>query len=110
MAKRLLKKTQEKGKKLTTRGELLRVELLPFKVYFSCNPFLLIRIPDEEFVKGQVQKFDILDQTRIHHEHYRLAMKIATDACFRSEGLEDQKEPEKAEQVRLCKEVIAKPT
>jgi len=37
-------------------------------------------------------------------------MKIATDACFRSEGLEDQKEPEKAEQVRLCKEVIAKPT
>jgi transcriptional accessory protein Tex/SPT6 len=61
MAKRLLKKTQEKGKKLTTRGELLRVELLPFKVYFSCNPFLLIRIPDEDFVKGQVQKFDILD-------------------------------------------------
>lgn len=27
------------------------------------------------------QPYDILDQTRIHHEHYMLAMKIATDAC-----------------------------
>lgn len=54
MAKRLLKKTKAKGKKLTTRGELLKEELLSFKVYFSCNPFLLIRIPDEEFGRGQV--------------------------------------------------------
>lgn len=74
---------------MTTRGELLKQELLPFKVYFSCNPFVLIRIPEEDFGRNQVQKFDILDQTRIHHEHYKLAMKIATDACFRSEGLED---------------------
>jgi hypothetical protein len=36
-------------------------------------------------------------------------MKIATDACFRSEGLEDQKEVEKPEQMRKCKEVIARP-
>jgi hypothetical protein len=52
MAKRLLGKTKAMGKKLTTRGELLKENLLPFKVYFSCNPFVLIRIPEEDFGKN----------------------------------------------------------
>lgn len=37
-------------------------------------------------------------------------MKIATDACFSSDGVEDNKEVDKTEQNRKCKEVIAKPT
>jgi hypothetical protein len=61
MAKRLLGKSKANAKKLTTRGELLKDNLLPFKVYFSCNPFVLIRIPEEDFGKSQVQRFDILD-------------------------------------------------
>ena len=52
MAKRLLGKTKALGKKLTTRGELLKENLLPFKVYFSSNPFVLIRIPEEDFGRG----------------------------------------------------------
>jgi len=68
---------------------MLKEKMITFKIYFSVVPFILIRIPEEDFGKNQVQKFDILDQTRIHHEHYKLAMKIATDACFRSDGLED---------------------
>lgn len=68
---------------------MLKQGLITFKVYFSVIPFILIRIPDEDFGKKQDYKFDILDQTRIHHEHYKLAMKIATDACLRSDGLDD---------------------
>lgn len=52
-------------------------------------PFVLIKILEEDFGKNQIQKCDILDQTRIHHEHYKLAMKIATDACTRSDGYDD---------------------
>jgi len=71
-------------------------------------PFVLIRIADEDFGsnKQQAQKLDILDQTRIHHEHYRLAMKIATDACNRSENLgpdQEHQEIDKTEQNINCR-------
>jgi hypothetical protein len=36
-------------------------------------------------------------------------MKIATDACFRTDGIDDSKEVDKTEQNRKCKEVIARP-
>jgi hypothetical protein len=36
-------------------------------------------------------------------------MKIATDACYRSDGLDDNKEVDKTEQNRKCKEVISRP-
>ena len=76
---------------------MLKLNLFSFKVYFSVVPFVLIKIPQEEFANSQhTLKFDILDQTRIHHEHYKLAMKIATDACFSSEVL-DPKDVEKTE-------------
>ena len=52
MAKRLLGKAKGQGKKLVTRGDLLKHNLLPLKIYFSIVPFVLIRIPDEEFAKG----------------------------------------------------------
>jgi len=52
MAKRLLGKAKAQGKKLVTRGDLLKHSLLPLKIYFSIVPFVLIRIPDEEFSKG----------------------------------------------------------
>ena len=72
-------------------------------------PFVLIRIPEEAFQNSShVQKFDILDQTRIHHEHYKLAMKIATDAFLFSEN-QDANGVDKTEQNRHCKEVIAHP-
>lgn len=78
-------------------------------------PFVLIRIADEDFGsnKQQAQKLDILDQTRIHHEHYRLAMKIATDACNRSENLgpdQEHQEIDKTEQNINCREVISRPS
>lgn len=83
MAKRALIKFKNLGKKLNTRGEMLKSNLFSFKVYFSVVPFVLIRIPLEAIHDKNAKadhKFDILDQTRIHHEHYKLAMKIATDA------------------------------
>lgn len=54
MAKRLLAKSKSLGKKLSTRGELLKQNLIPFKIYFSVVPFVLIRIPEEDFGKNQV--------------------------------------------------------
>ena len=91
MAKRALIKFKNIGKKLSTRGEMLKSNLFSFKVYFSVVPFVLIRIPIEAFHDKDskiVHKFDILDQTRIHHEHYKLAMKIATDAYLYSENVD----------------------
>ena len=86
MAKRLLISIKKLDKKLSTRGEMLKRDLWTFKVYFSLVPFVLIKISDEDFQNHNIEKkFDILDQTRIHHEHYKLAMKIATDACLSSE-------------------------
>lgn len=62
-----------------------------------------IVIREESGVRPQ---YDILDQTRIHHEHYMLAGKIATDACH-VEG--ETKDNEKANNQRFVKEVLACP-
>ena len=105
MAKRLLSKTKSLGKKLQTRGELLRTQLISFKVYSSVVPFVLVRILEEDF-NNLPAKFDILDQTRIHHEHYKLAMRIATDAC---PGANDEGEIDKNEQNLRCRILIARP-
>jgi hypothetical protein len=51
MSKRLLAKSKALGKKLATRGEMLKSQLIPFKIYFSVVPFVLIRIPEEDFAK-----------------------------------------------------------
>jgi len=50
MAKRLLGRAKTLGKKLNTRGELLKNQLLGLKCYFSVVPFVLIRISDEDLV------------------------------------------------------------
>ena len=106
MAKHLLAKFNAKfkikNKKLSTRGQMLKENLVEFKIYFSLVPFVMIRFTKEELdnIKKNNKeglKCDILDQTRIHHEHYKLAMKIATDACSRSEGNEETQEVAKAE-------------
>lgn len=52
MAKRLLAKSKALGKKLATRGELLKTGLIDFKIYFSVVPFVLIRISEEDFGKN----------------------------------------------------------
>ena len=70
---------------------MLKQTLITYKIYFSVVPFVLIRKPDEDYENSSyIQKFDILDQTRIHHEHYKLAMKIATDACMNSEMMDSK--------------------
>jgi transcriptional accessory protein Tex/SPT6 len=89
---------------------MLKKELVPFKIYFSLVPFVLIRIPDEEQGRNKISKVDILDQTRIHHEHYKLAMKIAADACYGSDGVAENQEVDKTDQILKCKEVIAIPS
>lgn len=43
-------------------------------------PFVMIRCPEGESTNSK-RNYDILDLTRIHHEYYKLAQKIATDAC-----------------------------
>ena len=45
MAKRLLIKVRQIKKKINTRGEMLKLNLFSFKVYFSVVPFVLIKIP-----------------------------------------------------------------
>ena len=93
-ARVLISRAKQLDKKLFTRGEMLKTGLLKHQVYMSAVPFLKIRVPTEDFVAvAHAHKCDILDQTRIHHESYKLAMKIATDAC--AEG--DSKEVDKAE-------------
>ena len=105
-ARVLIKRIKQLDKKLFTRGEILKTGLLKYQVYISAVPFLKIRVPVEDFY-GVVaaHKCDILDQTRIHHESYKLAMKLAMDACADGES----KELEKVDQNRFCREVIAAP-
>jgi transcription elongation factor SPT6 len=45
MSKRLISKTKSLGKKLHTRGEMLKSNLLQSGVYMSLVPFIKIRIP-----------------------------------------------------------------
>ncbi len=45
----------------------------------SATAFLKIRVPDEDLSSTSSSNFFILDQTRIHHESYKLAIKIARD-------------------------------
>lgn len=49
MSKRLISKTKSLGKKLITRGEILKQQLLQSGVYMSLVPFIKIRIPQEDF-------------------------------------------------------------
>ncbi len=49
MSKRLISKTKSIGKKLATRGEMLKQQLLQSGVYMSLVPFIKIRIPQEDF-------------------------------------------------------------
>lgn len=72
-------------------------------MYFSANGFLKIRIPKED-LQGLAAAYDVLDQTRIHHESYRTTYMIAKDACLK-EG--DNQDVNKHEKTRLLKEVIA---
>lgn len=110
MAKRLLANMKQIGNRLVTRGEMLKSQLVPLKVYMSLGPFVMIKIPEEEQGRNdKTLKMDILDQTRIHHEHYKVAMKIASDACYGAEGVDGQ-EVEKTDQILKCKEVIARPS
>ena len=77
----MISKFKGLSKKLTTRGEIFKTSLLTQEVYFSANGFLKIRIPKEE-MGGVNQTYDVLDQTRIHHESYRTTYMIAKDACL----------------------------
>jgi len=62
MSKRLISKTKSLGKKLHTRGEMLKSNLLQSGVYMSLVPFIKIRIPQEDYGStNYVNKFDILD-------------------------------------------------
>ena len=81
-AKRMISKFKSLGKKLTTRGEIFKTSLLTQEVYFSANGFLKIRIPKEDISSGVNHTYDVLDQTRIHHESYRTTYMIAKDACL----------------------------
>lgn len=56
-------------------------------MYFSAIAFLKIRVPDEDLTPNMPQNFHILDQTRIHHESYKLAIKIVMDTS-QSDGAE----------------------
>ena len=81
-AKRMISKFKGIGKKLATRGEIFKTKLLTQEVYFSANGFLKIRIPKEDMPSGVNNTYDVLDQTRIHHESYRTTYMIAKDACL----------------------------
>lgn len=104
-AKRLISKFKGLGHKLTTRGEIFKTSLLTQEVYFSANGFLKIRIPKED-IMGMSHTYDVLDQTRIHHESYRTTYMIAKDACLQ-EG--ENQEVDRLTQTKLLKEVIACP-
>jgi transcriptional accessory protein Tex/SPT6 len=95
-------KFKNKSKKLSSRDQMLKENLIEFKVFYSLLPFVMIHNTKEKFENIKINstetlKCNILDQTRIHHEHYKLAMKIATDACSRSQGIEDRNEISKDE-------------
>jgi len=51
-AKRIVQKAKGLSKKVSSRGELLKNEIITMKIYYSAVPFLLIRIPVEELESG----------------------------------------------------------
>lgn len=80
-AKKFISKVKGLGKKMTTRSEIIKKELIGQEVYMSSIAFMKIRVPDEDLAPGMANNFHILDQTRIHHESYKLTVKVANDAC-----------------------------
>ena len=105
-AKKFISKMKGLGKKLTTRSEIIKSELLGQEVYFSAIAFIKIRVPDEDLGSTMTHNFHILDQTRIHHESYKLAMKIARDT---SQGESDVNENDKGSQMHQLREIMANP-
>lgn len=67
--------------------------------------FLKIRVPDEDSNKRTLH---ILDQTRIHHESYKLTMKIARDTA-QGEGERELAEDDKAGTMHQLREIMANP-
>lgn len=59
-AKRLLSKIKGLGKKIATRGDIFKSQLLTRYVYMSANAFMKIKIR-EEHSGGVKQNFDPLD-------------------------------------------------
>lgn len=78
-------------------------------MYISASAFLKIKIPSDE--RLDQQPYDVLDQTRIHHESYKLALQIADDACHtdNSANNKEQAEEDRLRQHRRVKEVISTP-
>ena len=62
-----------------------------------------IRVPDEDSNKRTLH---ILDQTRIHHESYKLTMKIARDTA---QGESELAEDDKAGTMHQLREIMANP-
>lgn len=60
-AKKFISKMKGLGKKLTTRSEIIKSELLGQEVYFSAIAFIKIRVPDEDLGSTMTHNFHILD-------------------------------------------------
>ncbi len=73
---------KSRNTKIFKRTELFEKGYLGKHCYNSAQAFLKIRLPAEEKNRDQQIGYDILDQTRIHRENYKLASKIASDLIF----------------------------
>ena len=60
-AKKFIAKMKGLGKKLNTRSDIIKSELLGQEVYMSATAFLKIRVPDEDLSSNSSSNFHILD-------------------------------------------------
>ena len=107
-ANKFIAKIKKLDLKLTTRGDIIRSELLGQEVFLSAHAFMKIRVPEEDLGNTKAE-FHILDQTRIHLESYRLAIKISTDAIMSENENAGRVEDVKAHQ-KLLRDIMTNPS
>lgn len=107
-AKDLVSKIKSLGRKIWTRAEIFKQNLLGGQCcYVSAIPFIKVKIPEDDISAGCKQSLDLRDQTRIHIEYYDLALTIASDACA-TDG--QAQETDQSAKLRNLKEVIMNPS
>lgn len=125
-AKKFIAKMKKLDTKLKARSDLIKHDLLGSRVFYSAHAFMKVRVPEEDLGKAPKNddvsaskaamnpQFDIIDQTRIHLESVKLALKIASDAVNGGEGgnlmAKTPAATDKNNNQKLLREIILNPS
>lgn len=104
-AKVFIQNLKKNGEKIVSRAEIYTKNLQSKNCHYSSIGFLKIKIPIDEINQKKIS-VDILDQTRLHVEHYAITMKIASDIEFQESGVPLEEGQRFMQQYMAVKSVI----